>query len=164
MQLAVSAIFLIFFLTTIISVLKGAPFVVSNQDTLDRILALSKIKKGEKVLDLGSGDGRIVIAFTKRGFQAYGIEINPLLILYSNIRAKLLGVAKNAHFTFGNMWKVDLANYDVIVLYAINYVMSDLEIKFKKELKRGTRVITHSYRFPSLKPVETLGNTNLYIF
>src|SRR4030043_1077634 len=104
----IALIFLIILVTTLASVVKGGPYVPSDQKTIKKILDFLQIKKGEKIADIGSGDGRIVIALAKKGALAYGYEINPLLVIWSKIKISRGGLKGKAFVYWKNFWKVDL--------------------------------------------------------
>ena len=119
-----SLVFIAFFVTTVVSILNGAPFVVTDKLTLATILKMSKIKKGSRVVDLGSGDGRIVMEFAKRGFETHGYEINLLLVFLSRIIIRRAGLTSIARIYGRSFWKINLAKYDLVVVYWINHIIS----------------------------------------
>jgi len=146
----IALVFFIILVTVLYTVFYGAPFVVTDRKTVKRVVELSGVEKGDKVVDLGSGDGRIVIAFAKLGVEAHGYEINPLLVLLSLIKLRALNL-KKARFYLSSFWKINLTEYDIVVVYGISYIMTKLEDKLEKELKKGTKVITHAYKLPTWK-------------
>ncbi len=137
----------------------GAPYEGSGRKKVADIIKISKIKKGEKVVDLGSGDGRIVIAFAKQGITAHGYEINPLLVLISKFKTRRI---KNAKIYWKNFWKVDLGDYDIIVLFQYGTIMKKLEEKLKKEIKKSAKIISYHWKFPNLKIKEKIRDIYLY--
>lgn len=154
--------FLFVFLIWISSALFGAPFQPSSDREVKEIMELAKVKKGEKTADLGSGNGKIVIEFAKRGAEAHGFEINPLLIMLSRKRIKNLGLQNNATIHWKNFMKQDFSDFDIITSFQINYIMPDLEKKLMKELKSGSKVISNTWKFPTWKPKKKLGRVYLY--
>jgi len=112
------------------------------------MIELAKIKKGDKVCDLGSGDGRLVIMAAKKGAKAVGFEINPFLVLISWLKILLAGVRKNAQVQWRNFWWQDVSEADIVLLYLITHQMEKMEKKLKKELKPGARVISYIFKFP----------------
>ena len=138
---AIFAIFPVFF--------KGAIYLPTQKRTVKKMVELANIKPAEIAVDLGSGDGRLVIALAKAGAKAHGYEINPLLVLLAkrNIRkAKLEG---RAFIHFKNFWKEDFSRFDVVTIFGIGYAMESLERKLKKELKNGARVVSNAFPFPN---------------
>lgn len=153
-------VFLFFHLITIFT---GAPYLGSVDKKIDQIIRFSGAKKGQSSLDIGAGDGRIVMAFAKNGTKAYGVELNPFLVFLAKWKIKRAGLSKNAFVYWKNFWNEDFSNYDVITVYGISYMMKKLEIKIKKEAKKGTKIISNSYRFPNLKPEKEKDFVYLYI-
>ena len=88
----------------ILSISRGAAPIPTNLKTVRHILELTQGKPGEKAIDLGSGDGRIVIALAKHGLHAYGYEINPLLVWGSNYRIRKEGLQQNAFIEWKSFW------------------------------------------------------------
>ena len=140
----------------------GAPFEPTKERKIKKIIKLANIKKGEKVLDLGSGDGRIVIAMAKKGAEAHGFEINPFLVLISRLKIKKQGLKGKAFIHWGSFWKKDFSKYDVIILFQFSTIMKRLEKKLKKDLKKGTRVISYYWKFPTWKIINR--NEHIYLY
>ncbi|HEX9503161.1 MAG TPA: 50S ribosomal protein L11 methyltransferase [Patescibacteria group bacterium] len=132
-----------------LGIFKGAPFVPTDKLTLERMIMLAEIKPGEKLADLGSGDGRIIIAAAKAGAIAYGFEINPLLVLWSRYKIKKAGLADRAFVHWKSFWRVDFTPFDVVMLFGITGIMARLGQKLKAELKPGSRVISNIFKFPN---------------
>lgn len=126
----------------------GAPFIPSykrnKKDVLEGLFEIAKKENVKKIVDIGSGDGRVVIEFARQGFESYGIEFNPLLVWYSRYKIKRLGL-KNAHIMRGDFWKINLSEYDFIYLFQLNYVNALLTDKFKKELKTGAIIASAGF-------------------
>ncbi len=140
----------------------GAPFEPTSEKKLKKILKLAKIKKNEKVADLGSGDGRIVIAIAKKGIEAHGYEINPILVFLSRRKIKKQGLEKKAFIHWKNFWQEDLGKYDVIVMFQFHTIMKKLRDKLKKELKPKTRIISYHWKFPGWKIIKKQEDIYLY--
>ncbi len=166
LELILGSLFIIIFLIWISGFLSGAPFQTSSNKALTRIIELSKVKKGEKVADLGSGSGKIAVEFAKRGAIVTGFEINPILVWISRRKIKKSGLQKKVSIKWQNFWNTDLSGFDLIIVYQIGYIMNKLEKKFKKELKnpKGTRVVSNMWKFPNIKPKKKLGRVFLYRF
>jgi len=130
----------------------GAPFVPLEPDVVTRILKLADIKKGETFFDLGSGDGRLVIAAAMMGAKAYGVEIDQLRVWYSRLWIYLLGLKNNATIIQKNIFDVDLSDADVITAYLLQETNEALMPKLKKETKKGARVLGIAFNFPEWKP------------
>lgn len=130
-----------------------APYVVSPQEIVDRMLELADLKPGETVYDLGSGDGRILItAVVRFGAKAVGVEISDDLVNSTNERIHKLGLDHDAHVIHGNFLNVDLSPADVVTLYLATDANEMLRPNLEKYLKHGARVVSHEYAVPGWKP------------
>lgn len=126
-----------------------ALFIPMNPYVVNHLVSLAKIKPGEKTLDLGSGDGRIVIAFSRAGAQAHGYEINPFLIFKSREIIRQQELKEKAFIHWGNFFFNNLSSYDVITIFISPLMMRLLEKKLRRELKPGARVISFKFPLPS---------------
>lgn len=151
------------FAVWISSVFFGAPFQPSSDKALEKIIRLAGVKKGQKMVDLGSGNGKIIIEFARKGIESHGFEINPLLVLWSRRRIKKLGLQKKAFIHLGNFMNQNLSKFNVITSFQINYIMPGLEKKLQRELKKGAKVVSNTWKFPKWKPKEKLGDVRLYM-
>ncbi|MBI4206425.1 MAG: methyltransferase domain-containing protein [Betaproteobacteria bacterium] len=126
----------------------GGPYVPTPQVVVDEMLRMAGVKANDFVMDLGSGDGVIVLTaaqqFKARGM---GIEIDPELVKLSNDTARRLGVADRASFQVLDVFKADLSRATVLTLYLLPSMMSNLQSKVFQELKPGARVVSHDYNF-----------------
>jgi len=155
-------ILLLIFLIWISSCFFGAPFQPSSNKAMKEMLKLAKMKRGDKVADLGSGNGKIVIEFAKRGIESHGFEINPFLVWLSRKRIKNLHLQNKAFIHWKNFMKSDLSKFDIITSFQISYIMPGLENKLKKELKKNAKVISNTWKFPNWKPKRTIWHVYLY--
>ncbi len=122
------------------------PFVPTPQSVVDRMLELAKVQKGDTLYDLGSGDGRIVITAAKQyGARGIGIDLDPARIREARENAQKAGVSKRVRFIAGNLFKADLSQADVVTLYLLNSVNRELRPQLWKQLKVGTRVVSHAF-------------------
>ncbi len=142
-------IFLILLVAYFLGIFRGAPFVPTQADALERMIRSAEIKPGEKLADLGSGDGRIVIAAAKAGAEAHGFEINPLLVWYSRRQIKKAGLNGKAFIHWKSFWYQDFSSYQIVTLFGITSIMKNLEQKLKTELSPGSRVVSNIFRFPN---------------
>ncbi|MEW5805519.1 MAG: 50S ribosomal protein L11 methyltransferase [Patescibacteria group bacterium] len=146
----------------LIPAVRWLPFVPSEKDRVGTMVELARIKPGEKAVDLGSGDGRIVIALAQTGAEAHGYEINPLLVWWSRYRIKRAGLTDKAFIHQKDFWQEDLSQYQLVVIYGISFIMSRLEKKLTKELKSGARVVINDAVFPNLKYSQKQDKVYLY--
>jgi len=147
---------------TFLGFLAGLPYVPTKYKTLEKIIELAHVQPGEKVADLGSGDGRILIEFAKQGIEAHGFEINPFLVWHSRKQIKVRQLQDKAFVHYKNFWKQDFSQYDIIVIYGIGYIMKKLEEKFAKELKPGARIISSAFEFPKWKATSSGNGLFMY--
>lgn len=126
----------------------GGPYVPTPQVVVDQMLRMAGVGPNDFVIDLGSGDGVIVLTaarqFKARGF---GVDIDPELVKLSNNEAKRLGLADRAAFQVQDVFKADLSRATVLTLYLLPSMMTNLQSKVYNELKPGTRVVSHDYHF-----------------
>lgn len=149
-------------LSSLFSIIIGAPSVDSSGDSIRQALKLANLKKGEKLYDLGSSNGQ-VLKIASRDFDAMvtGLEIAPFPYLVSKINC--LG-QKNIIIKFKNMYKEDLSDADVIYCYLLPGLMKKLSQKFKLELKSGTRVVANSFMLPDRKPIKIIKVKKCHVF
>jgi len=138
------------------------PFVPTSDDRLKKMIELAQVKPGEKAVDLGCGDGRVIIALAKAGAEAYGYEIDKNRAEIAIKKVLEEGLSKNVHVFCQNFWDVDLRPFDIVAIYGITSIMNRLEIKLKKELKPGSRVVSNYFPFPTWEPEKKEGSVYLY--
>jgi hypothetical protein len=131
----------------------GGPYVPTPQIVVDEMLRIGRVGAGDFVVDLGSGDGVIVLtAAVKHKARGFGVDIDPELVAQSNKAAQKLGVADRAAFHVQDVFKADLSKATVVTLYLLPNMMLDLRPKILAELKPGTRVVAHDYHFGEWTP------------
>lgn len=133
----------------------GAPYATTPQKIVDEIFALVDVSERDTIYDLGSGDGRILIAAAKRGAKAVGWEINLPLYLWSVRRIRRLKLVHQIRVHFGNFWKKDLSGATIIFAFLLPEYMARLEKKVSREVAAGVKVITYLAKLPTRKPVQT---------
>jgi len=131
-----------------LGVFTGAPYVPTNRALVERMLDLARVGADTTLVDLGSGDGRIVIAAARRGARATGYEINPSLVRRARRAAERAGVNGRARFVRKNFHKADFAAYDVVTIYGVTSIMRKLEGRLQSDLHQGARVVSHAFTFP----------------
>jgi len=142
-----ATLFILFMLSF---VLGRAPFVPTPSRVLHRMMELADIAPGEKVYDLGCGDGRLVIAASKKyQASAVGIEISPLAYILARLRAFASGA--DVTFILGNFMDYDISDADVVFCYLLEGHMKKLQDKFKT-LKRDCRIVCHQFEVPGWEP------------
>ncbi len=146
-----------------ISFFFGAPFVATPWKIVDEFIRTSKLKKTDTVIDLGSGDGRILIESAKICKLAIGYEINPFLILWCKFMASKQNLSKKVNISWQNYKNANLKNGTVIFLYNLPFFIPFLEQKFKRELKRGTKIICYKFPLKKFRLIKKT-KTGIYIY
>jgi predicted RNA methylase len=132
-------------------------FVPTPQEVVDAMLKVAKVTKNDVVYDLGSGDGRIPITAAKTyGARGVGIDIDPQRIKEANENLKNAGVGDRVKFLNQDLFTTDISEATVVTLYLLPSLNLKLLPKLNKELKPGTRVVSHAFDMGSAKPLETL--------
>jgi ribosomal protein L11 methylase PrmA len=145
-----------------LGIFTGAHYVPTSDERMERMLRLTEVKKGEKFVDIGSGNGKLVIAAALLGAEAYGYELNPVMVLISLANIRRAGLAGKAFVYWKDFWHQDFSSFDVITVYGIPHIMGLLEKKLQRELKPGSRVASNAFPFPTWPLVEKEGGVFLY--
>ena len=124
---------------------KDVVWVPTPQELVEKMLDMAKVTPQDIVIDLGSGDGRNVIAAAKRGARAYGFEFNPDMVALSRRRAKEAGVADKATFIEGDMFEADISKATVLALFLLPSNLDKLAPKFLT-LRPGTRIVNNTFQ------------------
>ena len=133
--------------------LTGGPYVPTPQRVVDEMLGIAGVTARDFVIDLGSGDGRIVItAAQKHGARGKGYELDGELIERSNATAHKLKLDQRVRFEQLDVLQADLREATVITLYLLPDMMQHLRVKLLRELKPGTRIVSHDFDFGDWKP------------
>jgi len=135
---------------------KLAPYYPTPETVVDKMLQLGGLKAGEKMFDLGSGDGRIVIdAARKYKADATGVELDDSLFKQSMDRIRMLGLSSTARIIHGDLLKQDYSSADLITVYLLPLSNDKLSPILEKQLKKGTRIVAHDFEFSAWTPVRT---------
>ncbi|KAG7524098.1 hypothetical protein JOB18_007076 [Solea senegalensis] len=132
------------------------PFVPATTAQVENVLTVLRARTGSLV-DIGSGDGRIVIAAAKRGFQASGFELNPWLVWFSRYKAWREGVHCSTTFHISDLWKVSFAQFSNVVIFGVPQMMEQLELKLTRELPYSAKVVACRFPFPTWVPERIVG-------
>lgn len=126
----------------------GGPYVPTPQVVVDEMLRIARVGKDDFVVDLGSGDGIIVLTAAQRHkARGFGVDIDPELVERANAGARKIGVADRVSFHVMDVFKADISKATVVTLYLLPGMMTDLQPKIFGELRPGTRVVSHDYHF-----------------
>ena len=130
-----------------------APYYETPELVVDRMLQLGNLRPGEKMFDLGSGDGRIVImSAQKYSADATGIELDGALVKQSTKRIKKAGLSANARIVQGDLLKQDYSSADLLTVYLLPASNEKVRPILEKQLKKGTRIVSHDFEFAGWKP------------
>lgn len=143
------------------------PFVPTSQELVVQMLKLANVSKNDTVYDLGCGDGRIVITAAKDfGAHAVGVDINPERIKEANENARKAGVTDRVNFVEGDLFTAEIRPATVVTLYLLPNVNLKLRPRLLKELKPGTRVVSHSFDMEDWKPEKEIevNGSRLYLW
>jgi ubiquinone/menaquinone biosynthesis C-methylase UbiE len=130
---------------------KDVVWVPTSPALVEKMLDLAKVTADDFVIDLGSGDGRMVIAAAKRGARAIGVEYNPEMVKLSRQLALEAGVADHATFVEGDMFEADISKASVLALFLLPHNLRRLEPKFRT-LRPGTRIVVNTFGIPDWTP------------
>jgi hypothetical protein len=136
---------------------KLAPYYPTPQTVVEKMLTFGGLKAGEKMFDLGSGDGRIVImAAQKFKADATGVEFDDSLFKQSMDKIKSLGLSATARIIHGDLLKQDYSSADLLTVYLLPMSNDKVTPILEKQLKKGTRIVAHDFEFSAWTPVKTL--------
>jgi tRNA G37 N-methylase Trm5 len=143
------------------------PYVPTPQPVVEKMLDLAKVGKDDIIYDLGSGDGRMVITAAKeRGARGVGFDLNPQRVAEAKANAEKAGVADKVKFIQGDLFKSNFADATVVTLYLLPSVNQQLRPQLWKQLKVGTRVVSHDFdmgpEWPPQKVEKVNGKTIYY--
>ena len=141
---------------------RGAIYDPSSPVQTSLMVDLADVRPGEKAADLGSGDGRVLIALAGRGAEAHGYEVNPVLVLLSRRNIRRAGLEGKAFVHWRSFWRADLSPFTLITVFQVDFVMGRLETKLKRELPDGARIVSHHWRFLDWPPEKMRGDMYLY--
>ncbi|HUQ92465.1 MAG TPA: methyltransferase domain-containing protein [Bryobacteraceae bacterium] len=135
---------------------KLAPYYPTPEVVVEKMLNLGGLKRGEKMFDLGSGDGRIVImASQKFGANATGVEMDNDLWKQSTEKIRGAGLEKTARIIHGDIFLQDYSSADLITVYLLPTSNDKVRPILEKQLKKGTRIVSHDFEFAGWKPEKT---------
>ncbi len=143
------------------------PYVPTPQPVVDAMLRLAKVNKNDLVYDLGCGDGRIPITAAKKyGARGVGIDIDPERIQEANENARKAGVSDRVQFRQQDLFKADFSKATVVTLYLLPDINLKLRPQLLKQLKPGTRIVSHAFDMGKWKPqkVQQVEGRTIYLW
>ncbi|MCW5604718.1 MAG: class I SAM-dependent methyltransferase [Burkholderiales bacterium] len=142
-------------------------FVPTPNDVVDKMFELAKVTARDVVYDLGCGDGRIVIsAAQKFGARGVGIDIDPQRIAEATANIKSAGVGDKVRLIEGDLFEADISEATVVTLYLLTRLNLKLRPKLQKELRPGTRIVSHAFDMGDWAPEQqaSVGGTTVYLW
>jgi predicted TPR repeat methyltransferase len=143
------------------------PYIQTPQDVVDEMLRLANVQATDKLYDLGSGDGRIVVtAATKFGTRGVGVDLDPERVQEAKNNARRAGVTDLVEFRQQDLFNTDLRDATVVTLYLLPEINLRLRPKLLQELKPGTRIVSHAFDMGDWQPekVVKVGNNTIYFW
>lgn len=160
--LLIAAIFLI---TAAYAGISAAPWLPTRKKDVERFLRFADLRPGQKMYELGCGDGRLLTAAAAAGAHAVGFEVSIPFYIISKLRC--LFSKKQCRVFYRNLWNADLSDADIVYFFLMTKAYPRLKEKFIKELKKGTKVITHVWPIESWTPTyidKCPGRSNFYVY
>ena len=147
------------------SSLVGAPWVPTSRVRIRKMLELAQVTENDIVMDLGSGDGRILIQAAKE-FRArsIGIEVDPMRVFWSRIAIRRRGLSDKVEVIRGNFFTQNFADATVVTVYQTTDVNAQLKEKLSMELNPGTRVVSNAFAFEGWTPAKVMTKPKLYLY
>jgi len=150
---------IVFFIFNFV-IIYGAPFLPTLKHQVPKALELLDLKPGQTLLELGSGDGRVLIAAAQTGIYAVGIELNPILVIYSWLRTRKYG--DKVKIKWGNYWNINWPQTDGIFVFLLTPYMEKLNKKIVQDFKKPVKLVSFAYQIHS-RPVNKEHN-GLYLY
>lgn len=152
--LAAAAAYVVFLAwTLVIAAYKGSPYAPTKDDRMDALFALADARPGELLVDLGSGNGAVLLAAAARGIRARGVEINPFWVWYSRWRIRRHGMSRLATVVRGDMFTHPVADADIVFLFLVPGAMARLAPRLRREVRPAARIIANRFPLPGWTPV-----------
>jgi len=144
---------------------KGAPWIPTRMKKVREMLKWTDLQSDEILYDLGCGDGRFTIAAARKYHaKAVGIEINVIFYLWCQFLITILGLRKRVKIIYGDFFKLDLSDADVLICYLLQETNDKLEEKLIQELKPTARVVSNSFMFLRLKVINEDPNKKIFVY
>ena len=142
-------------------------YVPTPQEVVEGMLKLARVGKDDVVYDLGCGDGRIVVTAARQfGARAVGIDIDPVRIREATENIRVAGVGERAKLIEGDLFATDIGEATVVTIYLLSRLNLKLRPKLLKELRPGTRIVSHAFDMDDWKPqrTESVGSSTIYLW
>lgn len=140
------------------------PYLATPDTTVAAMLDIGALKPGEFVIDLGSGDGRILVTAAQRGATGFGVDIDPKRIAEANANAQKAGVADKVSFRRQDLFETPLGQADLLTMYLLPEVNLQLRPRILSEVRPGTRVVSHAFDMGGWRPDATGDNGGVFLW
>lgn len=140
----------------------GAPFLPTLKARTPEVFELLNLRPGQTLLELGSGDGRILRAAAERGIYAIGYELNPVLVLWSRLQTWRYRKLVTVHW--GNYWMRKLPQTDAIYVFLLNPYMKKLDTKIIQDTTKKVKVVSFAFEIPGRTAIAQKNGLFLYIY
>jgi cyclopropane fatty-acyl-phospholipid synthase-like methyltransferase len=143
----------------------GAPWIPTPRKTVRKMLELAQVNSKDTVMDLGSGDGRIIVMAAKEfGARSIGIEADPGRVLWSRLVIRFHGLKNRVEVIWGNFFHQPFTVATVVTIFQLGGVNERLKEKLLADLNPGSRVISHAFRFDEWELIATMKDPDLYLY
>jgi predicted RNA methylase len=134
-------------------------------DIVGKMLEIAEVNENDTLIDLGSGDGRIILEAAKTfDANSIGVEADPLRVFWSRTRIKLNELEEKVEVIWGNFFRTDLSKATVVTVYQGQGINNKLRTKFIEELYPGTRVVSYSFTFDGWEPLKKDPDSDVYLY
>lgn len=140
----------------------GAPYLPTMKPQVDAALKLANLKPGDTILELGSGDGKVLIAAAKKGINSVGYELNPLLVVLSWLRTRKY--RKNVKIIWGNFFTKEWPNHQAIFTFLLPRLMLKLDKKVIQSKHKPVKLVSFAFEIPNRKPIKIDQGVYLYLY
>lgn len=159
------AILVIIIISILWTQFRGALWVPTPLPTVRKMLEMADVRPGDVVYDLGSGDGRVLVTVARQfGAKAVGIEVDPLRYIWTQIMITVFRLRGQVKVILGDFFNQDLSQADVVTVYLQQETNLRLMNKLTRELRPGTRVVSHTFTFPGWQIIGRDEKAQLYVY
>lgn len=145
----------------------GVPYVPTPQDVVDQMLALAKPGPDDFVMDLGCGDGRMLVTAAQRfGARGFGVDLNPVRIIEANENARRANVTGKVKFEVRNLFETPIRDASILTMYLLPHINLQLRPRILDDMKPASRIVSHSFSMGDWEPdaVAKVRNHSIYFW
>ena len=142
------------------------PYAETRTEAVEKMLDMARVGPGDRVIDLGTGDGRMLLQAAARGAGGLGVDIDPVLVAGANASARRQGVSDRVTFRTQDLFDTPIADADVVTMFLLPDINLKLRPRLLSELRPGARVVSHAFTMGDWKPdlAERVGGSRLYLW